>query len=185
MNRACRLFTVYLTALLGSHAVRADGPVTAAGPVVIELFTLQGCSSCPPAEQVLGGLTARADVVALAVHVTYWDDLGWRDRFALPLADARQYRYVRALGLSTAYTPQMIVNGREDVMGSQAASVRRILSRASGVARIEARVAGDVLEYTLPSLGLTCDCDLLLVEVTPAENPREAATVVVRNDHVI
>ena len=80
-------------------------------PAVVELFTSQGCSSCPPAEAYVGKLTARRDVIALAFHVTYWDDLGWKDRFALTEAVDRQNGYARNFHSSTVYTPQLVVDG--------------------------------------------------------------------------
>src|ERR1700722_18084122 len=70
-------------------------------PTVIELYTSEGCSSCPPAEGLIGRLARRDDVIALSFHVDYWDSLGWRDRFALPDAVARQEQYARALRLSS------------------------------------------------------------------------------------
>lgn len=80
-------------------------------PAVVELFTSQGCSSCPPAEVYVGKLTARPDVIALAFHVTYWDDLGWRDRFGLTEAVDRQNGYARNFRSATVYTPQLVVDG--------------------------------------------------------------------------
>ena len=75
-------------------------------PMVIELYTSQGCSSCPPAEALLGQLSTQPDVIALAFHVDYWDDLGWRDRFALRQSVERQDIYARNLHHSTVYTPE-------------------------------------------------------------------------------
>src|SRR5208282_4725552 len=79
-------------------------------PAVVELFTSEGCSSCPPAEAYLGELAQRREVLALAYHVDYWDHLGWHDRFGLPEAVQRQRAYARVLGLSTVYTPQAVID---------------------------------------------------------------------------
>jgi hypothetical protein len=87
-------------------------------PAVVELFTSQGCSSCPPAEGYVGKLTARPDVIALAFHVTYWDDLGWRDRFALTEAVDRQNVYARNFRSASVYTPQLIVDGLSGTPGT-------------------------------------------------------------------
>ena len=87
-------------------------------PLVVELFTSQGCSSCPPAEASLGQLSARPDVVALAFHVDYWDDLGWRDRFGLAQSVSRQNVYARNLHRTTVYTPQLVIDGRFDAVGA-------------------------------------------------------------------
>jgi hypothetical protein len=97
-------------------------------PVVVELFTSQGCSSCPPADAYLGKLTARSDVLPLAFHVDYWDDLGWRDRFALPQAVQRQNVYARNFHRSSVYTPQLVIDGKSDAIGSDGASLERALS---------------------------------------------------------
>jgi hypothetical protein len=99
-------------------------------PIVVELFTSQGCSSCPPADALLGELAKRPDILPLAFHVTYWDRLGWRDPFSLPLATDRQRAYQRTLGTDTIYTPQMVVEGRQDVVGSDRSSVRAALAHA-------------------------------------------------------
>jgi hypothetical protein len=92
-------------------------------PAVVELFTSQGCSSCPPADALLGELARRGDVIALAYHVDYWDYLGWKDPFASHAGTERQRLYARGLGLSGIYTPQMVVDGAVDVVGSDRRSV--------------------------------------------------------------
>lgn len=116
-TRISRKLASVLAALLICTTLHAQsGSVTR--PAVVELFTSQGCSSCPPAEAILGKLARRTDVLALAFHVDYWDDLGWRDRFALPEAAQRQRRYVQALRLSTAFTPQAVIDGRHSLVGS-------------------------------------------------------------------
>ncbi|MEL6643957.1 MAG: DUF1223 domain-containing protein [Pseudomonadota bacterium] len=85
--------------------------------VVVELFTSQGCSSCPPADALLGELAARDDVLPLALHVDYWDYIGWKDDFADPAHTTRQKAYARVKGDRTIYTPQMIVGGTDHVIG--------------------------------------------------------------------
>jgi hypothetical protein len=82
-------------------------------PVVVELYTSEGCSSCPPADRWLTGLKGRPDVVALAFHVDYWDSLGWKDRFAQPQFTQRQNATQRISGARFAYTPQVIVDSRD------------------------------------------------------------------------
>ena len=90
-------------------------------PVVIELFTSQGCSSCPPADAVLTDLARqRPDVLPLAFHVTYWNDLGWKDPFSFDAATLRQEAYARSLG-GELYTPEMVVNGSRGFVGSRRA----------------------------------------------------------------
>lgn len=97
-------------------------------PAVVELFTSEGCSSCPPAESYIGELAQRTDVLALAYHVDYWDDLGWRDRFALSEATRRQSLYARALRRPSVYTPQIVIDGRSDYVGSDRSAVGRALA---------------------------------------------------------
>jgi len=104
--------------------------VAAAGtrPVVVELFTSQGCSSCPPADALMQKLSARDDVIALSLHVDYWDYIGWKDTFADPANSKRQNRYARAAGRKMVYTPQMIVNGTDDVVGTRAMELADLIT---------------------------------------------------------
>ena len=89
------------------------------GPVVVELYTSQGCSSCPPADAMLHDLADRDDVIALALHVDYWDYIGWKDIFGRPENTQRQHAYARAANATTVYTPQMVFNGQDHVVGSR------------------------------------------------------------------
>ena len=97
---------------------------------MVELFTSQGCSSCPPADRLLGQLAGRDDVIALGFHIDYWDYIGWADPFALPEATARQRRYGRALGLPSIFTPQMVIDGTVSTVGSRPSEVLRAIERA-------------------------------------------------------
>lgn len=94
-------------------------PTVADGPVVVELYTSQGCSSCPPADEMLHDLARRSDVIALALHVDYWDYIGWADSFADPAHTQRQQNYARVAGAGTIYTPQMIIGGEDHVIGTK------------------------------------------------------------------
>ena len=96
-------------------------------PVVVELFTWQGCNSCPPADRVLGELAQRPDVLALSFHVTYWDRLGWPDTFGLAAATDRQYAYARMIDRERVYTPQMVIDGRVELVGSRRSAVMAII----------------------------------------------------------
>jgi hypothetical protein len=103
---------------------------TVPAPMVVELFTSEGCSSCPPADALLGELTQRQYVLPLSFHVDYWDYIGWKDRFADPLFTRRQYAYAQAQGTSMVYTPQMIVAGAIDVVGTDRKAVEKALKVA-------------------------------------------------------
>ncbi len=110
-------------------------PTSDQAPLVIELFTSQGCSSCPPAEALLGTLAAAGQVdgrpiVALSFHVDYWNDLGWADPFSLPAWTERQRQYARALGEDRVYTPELVVGGGAGVVGSQRGRVARAIAAA-------------------------------------------------------
>ena len=112
-------------------------------PVVVELFTSQGCYSCPPADEILGELAERDDVLPLAFHVTYWDRLGWPDTLGLEAGTARQEAYARRFGSGRVYTPQMVVQGQIDVVGSQRSRVMRALEiAASETGSVELDVDG-------------------------------------------
>ncbi len=132
---------------------RADeSPRTTDGIAVVELFTSEGCSSCPPADGVLAELSRHGreggePVYAVAFHVDYWDDLGWPDRFASPEHTARQRAYSRALGARGLYTPQMIVDGSDAFVGSDRGrafdGVAKALSRrATASVLLHARASG-------------------------------------------
>jgi hypothetical protein len=113
----------------------AQGPnargVRAAAPVVLELFTSQGCSSGPPADALLGSLAREPGVIALAWHVDYWNGLGWHDPYSTTLATARQQRYASEFQ-DEVYTPALVVNGAHMVVGSDGPAVKAAIGAASG-----------------------------------------------------
>jgi hypothetical protein len=122
------------TIVTAAWAVLAAGlaslPATAAdydNPTVVELFQSQGCSSCPPANANLNAIAGRPDILALSFAVTYWDRLGWKDIFAHPAYTARQWEYSQAGGRSNVSTPQMIVNGRGVLVGSNKSQVEAFI----------------------------------------------------------
>lgn len=96
-------------------------------PVVVELFTSQGCSSCPPADRIMHDLAKRDDVIGLALHVDYWDYIGWKDEYADPDHTDRQRAYARLGGRSMIYTPQMVVNGQQDVVGAKSRELDHLI----------------------------------------------------------
>lgn len=107
------------------------GLVQAQETVVVELFTSQGCSSCPPADRILGELAQEEDVIALAFHVDYWDYLGWKDKFASPENTKRQRAYAYAAGERSVYTPHMVVGGIDHVVGSRGMKIAKLVQKHS------------------------------------------------------
>ncbi len=115
-------------------------------PVLAELFTSEGCSSCPPADQLLQKLdrlqpVAGAQILVLSEHVDYWNQLGWRDPFSSAQFTQRQENYSRVLGREV-YTPQLVVDGREQILGSDAAAVQDAVVRAAARVKYPVRIAG-------------------------------------------
>lgn len=108
-------------------------------PTVVELFTSEGCSSCPPADELLTTLSARKDLLPLAFHVTYWNSLGWRDPYSFDAATSRQALYAARLG-GGSYTPQMVVDGRRGMVGSEEREVDVAIVSARGAAGPAVRV---------------------------------------------
>lgn len=159
---------------------------------VLELFTSEGCSSCPPADTLLTELGREPGVLALAFHVDYWDRLGWVDPFGSPEATARQHAYGRRFGAGRIYTPQLVVNGRRELVGSDAGEARLavVAARALPVTaqltlegepargearwRLEGAGAGQVLNIALVERGLS-------VAVPRGENGGRT----LRHEHVV
>jgi hypothetical protein len=116
-----------LLANLWASAVAAEAP-----PVVVELFTSQGCSSCPAADAYLGELAQRPSVLALSFHVDYWNGLGWADPYATRGATQRQRAYAQRLALRYVYTPQIVVNGAAQAIGSERPVVDKLIEAMAG-----------------------------------------------------
>ena len=123
-------------------------------PIVVELYTSQGCSSCPPADALLHQLAARDDVLPLALHVDYWDYIGWKDQFADPSHAKRQKAYAHVGGRKMIYTPQMIVMGQEDVVGVNAMKLSDLIAQYRAELppiRLETKRNGDQIQVSLAS----------------------------------
>ena len=124
-----------------AHAQASSAtPEAARTPVVVELFTSEGCSSCPPADELLARLAEQqslknAEVIALEEHVDYWNNLGWADPFSSGNWTARQYNYAGVLGNVNAYTPQMVVDGQAEFVGSSTWKARHAIQEAAGRAK--------------------------------------------------
>jgi hypothetical protein len=147
-------------------------------PVVVELFTSQGCSSCPPADALLGELARLPNVVALAFHVDYWDSIGWRDRYEITTAAKRQVRYVDRLNLSSAFTPQVVIDGRASYVGSDRRRILAALAERQEDVPVVVKVSPSELVINLPDRGAQNDYDVNVVAYLP-----EAATPIGRGEN--
>jgi hypothetical protein len=157
-----KLGMALLTALLAARASIGSDRV----PVLVELFTSEGCDSCPPADQVLMRLARErniggADVIVMSEHVDYWNYLGWKDPFSSRQFTDRQNEYASALGRDGVYTPQMIIDGRYDVLGGRYAEVTKTLSQSS-------RLLKGMMNVTIRSRGSEAD---LHVAADPCSEP--------------
>lgn len=143
-------------------AVLPGGTASAGPQAVVELFTSQGCSSCPPADRIVGEMTERDDVLPLSYHVGYWDYLGWKDTFGIEEADERQTAYAAVQDNRRLFTPEIIVNGLHHVVGSDAAEVEKAVTAA---------------DLTLP-VSISYDHDEMQIAVGDGEtSPSVKATV--------
>lgn len=142
-------------------------------PVVVELFTSQGCSSCPPADALLARLTERDDIIPLALHVDYWDYIGWKDKFADPAFTKRQKGYARAQGARTIYTPQMVVAGHSAVVGHKPMELAEQIMEAMDAPRrvvLDVSRQGDEIEVRVTALRpIEGEVFLHLVRYEPSE----------------
>jgi hypothetical protein len=133
-------FDISLGLIAGLAGLSPLAAFAAERPVVVELFTSQGCSSCPPADAYLKELRDRRDVLPLAYHVTYWDSLGWKDPFSLQAATQRQDQYGRRFG-DGSYTPEIVVDGAAGMVGSRRSEVGAAIERAKRNSRTAAAVS--------------------------------------------
>ena len=149
-------FISWFSALFGAavlmSAVTPASAETRLRPrAVVELFTSQGCSSCPPADALLTSLAGQDDVVALAYHVDYWDYVGWKDTFGSQDHSDRQRAYAQSWGSSRIYTPQMVVNGAKAMVGSRRGEVHDAIERASLPLAVDVSQHGDMLKISIPA----------------------------------
>lgn len=158
--------TAFISLLLASSVVAENDPV------VVELFTSQGCSSCPPADRLLHDLVQRDDVIGLALHVDYWDYIGWEDEYAIPGHTRRQRAYAHQGERSMIYTPQMVVNGQHDVVGAQTRELDRLINahlKAPPEAEVQAVRSGKNVTVNVTPFELEDEevYDVRLVQYSP------------------
>jgi hypothetical protein len=146
-----------LGGLTGAEQTQAADPPNAVTPILVELFTSEGCSSCPPADTWLQQLDSsqpipRAQVIVLSEHVDYWDHDGWKDPYSSSLLTDRQNAYVRALGLSSPYTPQVIVGGKKELRLNDAQQVSQVLFNAAKSPQVPVSLGAISIEEGSPSV---------------------------------
>ena len=146
----------------------AASPAQAKSLPVVELFTSQGCSSCPPADAFMGELAARKDILALTFPVDYWDYMGWKDTLAHPANAKRQKTYARLRGDRNVYTPQMIINGMTHVVGSRKDQVTEALKATNE------KLAADKVDVSLVADKETLS---IMIGAAPEAGRKEKATV--------
>jgi hypothetical protein len=136
-------------------------------PAIVELYTSEGCSSCPPAEALVERLSKQPGVLPLAFHVDYWDQLGWRDRFSMKEATQRQQDLARALGLATIGTPQLVVDGRHAVWGVDTDNLTRVLKTPRSDLPLSLERNGSDLIVRTPARGERDVYDVYVVGYLP------------------
>lgn len=186
--------------LAAKHAIAAEDARVAAqfttpavqhpgaNPVLVELFTSEGCSDCPPADTLLARLqhdqpVTSANIIALEEHVDYWDHLGWRDRFSSPDITARQNRYTERLHLDDNYTPQMIVDGADQFVGSDSAHALRAITSAARVPKLTLRLSSVSFSGRRASGTVSLEASRASVDLYAALIQRTSSTNVLRGEN--
>ena len=154
-------------------------------PIVLEMFTSQSCSSCPPADRVLSQLEAQNDnIIALSCHVTYWNHLHWEDTLSKEFCSTRQRDYVRTLRSRGPYTPQIMINGKHTMVGSQGGKIVRAIENAAPIKSIGLSLDNESLNIKLPetpgndsyALNLVIYKDAHKQSIPSGENPGRTVT---------
>lgn len=175
---------------IASCCVAAAAPVESVHAAdVVELFTSQGCSACPPADKALERLARQPGVIALSFAVDYWDYLGWRDTFARPEFTRRQRDYAKARGDNAVFTPQAVLNGREAVIGGREGEIRDALAAMSAAGQspdlaVSARLDGNRVVVSLPAAESRTEATVWIaafrlpstVEIAAGENSGRSVT---------
>ena len=174
------LFAAFLAWELKAGAVgqtQSSQVVVARAPVVVELFTSEGCSSCPPADALLAALDTRqpfgsAEIIAIEEHVTYWDEQGWKDPFSSSSWTTRQYDYAGSLHNGNPYTPQMVVDGTAGFVGSGGIKARQEIEKAAAIPKAKVEIS-EVSPIQNNSVALKISVEKLL-----SAAPKDTAEVI-------
>ncbi len=131
-------------------------------PVILELFTSQSCSSCPPADKILSQLAKNPNVIALSCNVTYWNHLSWKDTLSHEFCTERQRQYSKIGGRrGRIFTPELIINGKESVIGSRGSKITTLIQQAAPIAPVIVSNDADMLNITLPEIALPATVTLV------------------------
>ena len=155
----------------------ASSPLSAQQTVVVELFTSEGCSSCPPADALLSQLSKQRDttsieLILLGEHVEYWNGQGWNDRFSAPTFTQRQYDYARRFHLGSAYTPQIVIDGHLQTVGGNAPAIKKLIAEAADAPK----TAAVTLNFVEPGK--------LQISVTDSSNTKQRILLAVTEDNL-
>ena len=170
MRSISALFAIAMASLSAAGCTTKEAlAAPPAAPVVVELFTSEGCSSCPPADRVLADVGARSNVITLGFHVDYWDQLGWKDPFSASTWTARQQAYASAQNAHGLYTPQMIVDGREEFVGSDRDHADAAIAAAGKKPKASVVVTknGTTLHVAYGALPTSVPADVVIAFVDP------------------
>jgi len=175
------MLTMCVAASLLSSASRADESTTA--PVLVQLFTSEGCSSCPPADQLLSEFLAKSPVdgvaiVPMSLHVDYWNHLGWADTYSARQFSDYQRQYRDALGATQIYTPQMVVDGRTAFVGSDRAAARKAIEDAAKLVRLSLRLSAPEHDGSK----IRVEIDVQHGDALPADQPFTLMLAVTEDD---
>jgi len=152
----------FAAVLLGSNYTYAD-----VRPTVIELYTSEGCSSCPPAEALLGIISSHSNAIALALHVDYWDGGGWVDKYELRAATQRQNQYAGTLGRSSVVTPEFVIDGTRGIEGTKPSEIMAAAKETPDGTPIDLSIADAKLRIALGAAAAADICDVTLFAYLP------------------
>ncbi|WP_298861943.1 thioredoxin family protein [uncultured Sulfitobacter sp.] len=173
MSRVVHILTASAVALGVAFAAPA---IAEQRPVVVELFTSQGCSSCPPADEIFSQLKDIDDVIAIALHVDYWDYIGWKDEFGQPAHAERQRAYANKAGRRSIYTPEMVVNGQTDIVGAKPMMLSKAIAKYSAEiprTMLDTQRTGDTLSIKADvPLGTVTEMDVHVLRLTPVQTSK-------------
>ncbi len=177
-----RNFTPLLLAVFMISLMSVPASATTKSLTVVELFTSQGCSSCPPADEFAGELAKRDDVLPLSFNVDYWNYIGWKDPFSSPDKTQRQRDYARNLGLRHVYTPQMVINGKTEAVGSKKRTVLNLITEEAKSPKVDIQLSSQGDNLTV-SIGRAVQSDKALANILLVVFDRKKETMIKRGEN--